>query len=119
MAETLNPCWCKSRITTSSPSLTTNAFPRTIEGLVGHRRALPRNAAARGRRVKLGNIQSPDLGRMQAAMTWTLTLLETAVVELNIVDRASDNTIGRTLKKTRSSDRVAWIPSVGGVSGFA
>ena len=34
---------------------------------------------------------------------WTLTLLETAVVELNIVERASDNTIGRTLKKTRSS----------------
>jgi hypothetical protein len=34
---------------------------------------------------------------------WTLTLLETAVVELKIVDRASDNTIGRTLKKTRSS----------------
>ena len=34
---------------------------------------------------------------------WTLKLLETAVVELNIVDRASDNTIGRTLKKTRSS----------------
>ena len=30
---------------------------------------------------------------------WTLKLLETAVVELNIVDRASDNTIGRTLKK--------------------
>ncbi len=31
---------------------------------------------------------------------WTLTLLETAVVERNIVDRASDNTISRTLKKT-------------------
>jgi hypothetical protein len=31
---------------------------------------------------------------------WTLKLLETAVVELNIVERASDNTIGRTLKKT-------------------
>ncbi len=30
-------------------------------------------------------------------------LLETAVVELNIVDRASDNTIGRTLKKIRSN----------------
>ena len=30
-------------------------------------------------------------------------LLETTVVELNIVDCASDNTIGRTLKKTRSS----------------
>ena len=33
---------------------------------------------------------------------WTLKLLETAVVELNIVERASDNTIGRTLKKTHS-----------------
>jgi hypothetical protein len=30
-------------------------------------------------------------------------LLEDAVVEMNIVDRASDNTIGRTLKKTLSS----------------
>jgi transposase len=34
---------------------------------------------------------------------WTLKLLEEAVVELNIVERASDNTIGRTLKKMRSS----------------
>ena len=33
---------------------------------------------------------------------WTLKLLESAV-ELRIVDRASDNTIGRTLKKTFSS----------------
>jgi hypothetical protein len=38
---------------------------------------------------------APPKGRKR----WTLTLLETAVVELNIVDRASDNTIGRTLKK--------------------
>ena len=38
----------------------------------------------------------PPKGRKR----WTLTLLETAVVQLNIVDRASDNTIGRTLKKT-------------------
>jgi len=30
---------------------------------------------------------------------WTLQLLESRVVELNIVERASDNTIGRTLKK--------------------
>lgn len=34
---------------------------------------------------------------------WSLRLLEEKVVELQIVDRASDNTIGRTLKKTRSS----------------
>jgi hypothetical protein len=41
----------------------------------------------------------PPKGRKR----WTLTLLETAVVELRIVHRASDNTIRRTLKKTRSS----------------
>jgi hypothetical protein len=41
----------------------------------------------------------PPKGRKR----WTLTLLEAAVVERNIVDRASDNTIGRTLKKTRSN----------------
>src|SRR5215468_9441581 len=34
---------------------------------------------------------------------WTLRLLENKVVELGIVDRASDSTIGRTLKKTVSS----------------
>jgi transposase len=41
----------------------------------------------------------PPTGRAR----WTLKLLEEAVVELNIVERASDNTIGRTLKKIRSS----------------
>ena len=41
----------------------------------------------------------PPKGRAR----WTLKLLEAAVVELNIVKRASDNTIGRTLKKTLSS----------------
>ena len=34
---------------------------------------------------------------------WTLRLLEDKVVELNIVDRASDSTICRVLKKTPSS----------------
>jgi len=41
----------------------------------------------------------PPKGRAR----WTLRLLEKKVVELNIVDRASDSTIGRTLKKTFSS----------------
>src|SRR5271165_4713035 len=41
----------------------------------------------------------PPKGRKR----WTLQLLEEAVVELRIVERASDNTIGRTLKKTRSN----------------
>jgi len=34
---------------------------------------------------------------------WTLRLLEDKVVELGIAERASDNTIGRVLKKTRFS----------------
>jgi len=42
---------------------------------------------------------SPPKGRKRR----TLQLLEEQVVELKIVDRASDNTIGRTLKKTPSS----------------
>jgi transposase len=42
---------------------------------------------------------SPPKGRAK----WTLRLLEDTVVELNIVARASDNTIGRTLKKTISN----------------
>ena len=41
----------------------------------------------------------PPKGRVR----WTLQLLESEVVELNIVDRASDNTIARVIKKTNSS----------------
>ena len=37
---------------------------------------------------------------------WSLRLLEQKVVELSIVEKASDNTIGRTLKKT-SSNRIS------------
>ena len=42
---------------------------------------------------------TPPEGRAR----WTLQMLEDQVVALNIVERASDNTIGRTLKKTSSS----------------
>jgi hypothetical protein len=38
-----------------------------------------------------------------AVHIWTLRLLEEKVVELQIVDRASDSTIGRVLKKVSSS----------------
>ena len=41
----------------------------------------------------------PPKGRAR----WTLRLLENKVVELGIVERASDSTIGRTLKKTLSN----------------
>ena len=42
---------------------------------------------------------TPPEGRTR----WTLQMLEDQVVALNIVVRASDNTIGRTLKKTFSN----------------
>jgi len=41
----------------------------------------------------------PPKGRAR----WSLRMLEEKVVELHIVERASDNTIGRTLKKIASS----------------
>ena len=43
----------------------------------------------------------PPKGRVR----WTLRLLEEKVVELNIVDKASDNTIGRVLKKRSQTPR--------------
>ena len=63
------------------------------------RSARPRifDGAAEAKLIALA-CSKPPKGRAR----WTLQLLEGAVVELNIVDRASDNTIGRTLKKTSS-----------------
>ena len=49
--------------------------------------------------AKLIALSQPPKGRAR----WTLRLLEEKVVELEIVDRASDLTIGRALKKTFSS----------------
>ncbi|MGH9625923.1 MAG: IS630 family transposase [Bryobacteraceae bacterium] len=47
----------------------------------------------------------------QGRARWTLRLLEKKVVELRIVDRASDSTIGRTLKKTflQPHRRQCWV----------
>ncbi len=50
------------------------------------------------RLIALACSQPPE-GRAK----WTLRLLESKVVELNIVDHASDNTIGRVQKKMSSS----------------
>ena len=56
----------------------------------------------------------PPKGRKR----WTLQLLEEAVVELHIVDRASDNTIGRTLKTFSSRTcKKAMGHSTGGQCG--
>ena len=53
------------------------------------------DGAAEARLIALACSQAPA-GRIR----WTLQMLEEKVVELNIVEHASDNTIGRVLKKT-------------------
>jgi len=102
--------WSDSRIAEAlDTSIDTIARTRQLlveEGLDGAltRKHSPKSArkrifdgAAEARLIALA-CSPPPKGRKR----WTLTLLETAVVELNIVDRASDNTIGRTLKKILS-----------------
>lgn len=54
--------------------------------------------AAEARLITLAR-SKPPAGRAR----WTLRLLEEAVVELTIIERASDSTIRRTLKETLSS----------------
>ena len=57
----------------------------------------------------------PPKGRAR----WTLRLLEDKVVELNIVARVSDNTIGRTLKKpTQTASEGAMRHSTGRQRGI-
>ena len=56
------------------------------------------DGAAEAKLIALSCSQPPE-----GHAKWSLRLLEEKVVELNIVERASDNTIGRTLKKTFSS----------------
>jgi len=110
-ASTAGEAWSDSRIAAALDT-SIDTIARTRQQLVEEgldaalsRKHSPNSArrrifdgAAEAKLIALA-CSSPPKGRKR----WTLTLLETAVVELNIVERASDNTIGRTLKKTRSS----------------
>ncbi|HME22058.1 MAG TPA: IS630 family transposase [Acetobacteraceae bacterium] len=99
--------WSDSQIA-SAPDTTVATVARTRQRLVeeGFEAALTHKHSPASARPRIfdGETEAklialacskPPKGRTR----WTLKLLETAVVELNIVDRASDNTIGRTLKK--------------------
>ena len=103
--------WSDSRIVEAletSPSMVYRVRKQLVEGgfeavLSRKQRAMP--AVARifdgeteAKLIALACSQ-PPAGRAR----WTLRLLEEKVVELDIVDRASDSTIGRALKKTLSS----------------
>ncbi len=63
-----------------------SARPRTFDG------------AAEAKLIALACGPAPE-----GFAKWSLRLLEEKVVELNIVEKASDSTIGRTLKKTSCS----------------
>jgi homeodomain-containing protein len=103
--------WSDGRIVVALDTSLSTVF-RTRQRLVGegfeaalNRKHSPNSArrrifdgAAEAKLIALA-CSPPPKGRAR----WTLVLLEDKVVELNIVDRASDNTIGRTLKKTSSN----------------
>jgi transposase len=78
--------------------LVEEGFEATLARKYNPNSARPRifDGAAEAKLIALACSQARD-----GFARWSLRLLEEKVVELNIVEKASDNTIGRTLKKTR------------------
>jgi hypothetical protein len=77
--------------------LVEEGFEATLARKYNPNSARPRifDGAAEAKLIALACSSAPD-----GFARWSLRLLEEKVVELNIVEKASDNTIGRTLKKT-------------------
>ena len=80
--------------------LVEEGFESTLKRKYNPNSARPRifDGAAEAKLIALTCSPAPE-----GFARWSLRLLEEKVVELNIVDKASDNTIGRTLKKMRSN----------------
>ena len=76
--------------------LVEEGFEATLKRKSNPNSARPRifDGAAEAKLIALACSPAPE-----GFARWTLRLLEEKVVELNIVEKASDNTIGRTLKK--------------------
>jgi hypothetical protein len=103
--------WSDSRIVEAldtSISTVERTRQRLVEGGVDAALTRRHSANSARKRVFDGKAEAklialacsePPKGRSR----WSLRLLEDKVVELGIVARVSDNTIGRTLKKTSSS----------------
>jgi hypothetical protein len=83
--------------------LVEEGFESTLKRKYNPNSARPRifDGAAEAKLIALTCSPAPE-----GFARWSLRLLEEKVVELNIVEKVSDNTIGRTLKKT-SSSRIA------------
>jgi len=80
--------------------LVEEGFEATLRRKYNPNSARPRifDGAAEAKLIALACSPAPE-----GFARWTLRLLEEKVVELSIVEKTSDNTIGRTLKKTRSN----------------
>lgn len=89
-----------SNIERTRRQLVTEGFEAVLTRKYNPKSARPRifDGEAEARLIALACGPAPE-----GCARWTLRLLEEKVVELNIVETASDNTIGRTLKKTCSS----------------
>ena len=76
--------------------LVEEGFEATLSRKYNPNSARPRifDGAAEAKLIALACSPAPE-----GFARWSLRLLEEKVVELNIVEKASDNTIGRTLKK--------------------
>ena len=76
--------------------LVEEGFDATLSRKYNPNSARPRifDGAAEAKLIALACSPAPE-----GFARWSLRLLEEKVVELNIVEKASDNTIGRTLKK--------------------
>src|SRR6187200_1127486 len=71
IADTLKPWRARSRIMTSSPSVTTQALPQSTEGTMGYERLHGSKASAPEpcRCVSLGKVHPPDLRSIHPALT--------------------------------------------------
>src|ERR1035437_5848346 len=95
--------WTPASPISSGPGAVEEGFEAVLTRKYNPNSARPRifDGAAEAKLIALTLSPAPE-----GFARWSLRLLEEKVVELHIVERASDNTIGRTLKKT-FSNRIA------------
>ena len=92
--------WAAHVMSTHSNGMVEEGFEATLTRKYNPNSARPRifDGAAEAKLIALACSPAPE-----GFARWSLRLIEEKVVELSIVDKVSDNTIGRTLKKMRSN----------------
>src|SRR6202007_2141226 len=91
---------CVNNVARTRQLLVEEGFEATLVRKYNPNSARPRifDGATEAKLIALACSPAPE-----GFARWSLRLLEEKVVELNNVEKASDNTIGRTLKKTLSN----------------